>query len=66
MAKSLTSPLQPKRSETRQRPGVDYELRMAENGSRLMERVEKPPKRSFWVRWLMAYGEALSHHQYFM
>lgn len=48
------------------KPGVDYELKLIEGSGGQLGLVEVRPEPSFFIRWFLAYGEALRHHDHFM
>lgn len=48
------------------KPGVAYEVKVIEGSGGQLALVEVRPEPSFIVRWFLAYGNALQHHDHFM
>ncbi|MDB2645744.1 hypothetical protein N9Y97_02600 [Pseudomonadales bacterium] len=48
------------------KPGVEYELKLIEGSGGQLGLVEVRPEQSFFIRWFLAYGNALQHHDLFM
>lgn len=48
------------------KPGVEYELKLIEGSGGQLALVEVRPEPSFFIRWFLAYGNALQHHDHFM
>jgi hypothetical protein len=48
------------------KPGVEYELKLIEGSGGQLALVEVRPEPSFFIRWFLAYGNALQHHDHFI
>ncbi|MDG1133402.1 MAG: hypothetical protein P8N67_03410 [Pseudomonadales bacterium] len=48
------------------KPGVVYELKLIKGSGGQLGLVEVPPEPSFFVRWFLAFGNALQYHDHFV
>ena len=48
------------------KPGVVYELKLIKGSGGQLDLVEVPPEPSFFVRWFLAFGNALQYHDHFV